>query len=120
MVMRKAFLAYMVAFCVLGGSRCMHKTGRRAADHDQSVRPGGPNDVPARLFASDGRNSRSSVIVENVGRRRRHRTAPDRSRRPSLRLFPARTVHAGAEPDDLYKEAGLRFDPRISSASAVP
>jgi len=69
MVMRKAFLAYMAAFCVLGGSPVHAQNWpSRALTMINPFAPGGPNDVPARLFAQRmGEILGQSVIVENVG-----------------------------------------------------
>ena len=67
--MRKAFLAYMAAFCVLGGSPVHAQNWpARALTMINPFAPGGPNDVPARLFAQRmGEILGQSVIVENVG-----------------------------------------------------
>ena len=67
--MRKAFLAYMAAFCVLGGSPVHAQNWpSRALTMINPFAPGGPNDVPARLFAQRmGEILGQSVIVENVG-----------------------------------------------------
>jgi len=69
MLMRKAFLAYMAAFCVLGGSPVHAQNWpARALTMINPFAPGGPNDVPARLFAQRmGEILGQSVIVENVG-----------------------------------------------------
>jgi tripartite-type tricarboxylate transporter receptor subunit TctC len=69
MVMRKAFLAYMAAFSVLGGSSVHAQNWpSRALTMINPFAPGGPNDVPARLFAQRmGEILGQSVIVENVG-----------------------------------------------------
>jgi len=69
MVMRRAFLAYMAAFCVLGGSPVHAQNWpSRALTMINPFAPGGPNDVPARLFAQRmGEILGQSVIVENVG-----------------------------------------------------
>jgi len=69
MVMRRAFLAYMAAFCVLGGSPVHAQNWpARALTMINPFAPGGPNDVPARLFAQRmGEILGQSVIVENVG-----------------------------------------------------
>jgi len=68
-VMRKAFLAYMAAFYVLGGSPVHAQDWpTRALTMINPFAPGGPNDVPARLFAQRmGEILGQSVIVENVG-----------------------------------------------------
>ena len=67
--MRRAFLAYMAAFCVLGGSPVHAQNWpSRALTMINPFAPGGPNDVPARLFAQRmGEILGQSVIVENVG-----------------------------------------------------
>jgi len=67
--MRRAFLAYMAAFCVLGGSPVHAQNWpARALTMINPFAPGGPNDVPARLFAQRmGEILGQSVIVENVG-----------------------------------------------------
>jgi tripartite-type tricarboxylate transporter receptor subunit TctC len=69
MAMRKAFLAYMAALCVLGGSPAQAQDWpTRALTMINPFAPGGPNDVPARLFAQRmGEILGQSVIVENVG-----------------------------------------------------
>jgi len=69
MVMRRAFLAYMAAFCMLGGSPVHAQNWpARALTMINPFAPGGPNDVPARLFAQRmGEILGQSVIVENVG-----------------------------------------------------
>jgi tripartite-type tricarboxylate transporter receptor subunit TctC len=69
MVMRKAFLAYIAALCVLGGSPAQAQDWpTRALTMINPFAPGGPNDVPARLFAQRiGEILGQSVIVENVG-----------------------------------------------------
>jgi len=67
--MRKAFLAYIAALCVLGGSPAQAQDWpTRALTMINPFAPGGPNDVPARLFAQRmGEILGQSVIVENVG-----------------------------------------------------
>ncbi len=67
--MRKALLGYMAAFCMLGGSPVHAQNWpARALTMINPFAPGGPNDVPARLFAQRmGEILGQSVIVENVG-----------------------------------------------------
>jgi tripartite-type tricarboxylate transporter receptor subunit TctC len=67
--MQKMLLAGMVAFCVLGGSPAHAQAWpTRALTMINPFAPGGPNDVPARLFAQRmGEILGQSVIVENVG-----------------------------------------------------
>jgi tripartite-type tricarboxylate transporter receptor subunit TctC len=69
MAMRKTLLAYMAALCVLGGSPAQAQDWpTRALTMINPFAPGGPNDVPARLFAQRmGEILGQSVIVENVG-----------------------------------------------------
>jgi len=69
MAMRKAFLAYITAFCLLGGNPAQAQDWpTRALTMINPFAPGGPNDVPARLFAQRmGEILGQSVIVENVG-----------------------------------------------------
>jgi len=66
--MRKAFLAYMAALCLLGGNPAQAQDWpTRALTMINPFAPGGPNDVPARLFAQRmGEILGQSVIVENV------------------------------------------------------
>ena len=67
--MRKPLLGYMAAFCMLGGSPVHAQNWpARALTMINPFAPGGPNDVPARLFAQRmGEILGQSVIVENVG-----------------------------------------------------
>jgi tripartite-type tricarboxylate transporter receptor subunit TctC len=69
MAMRKVFLAYIAALCVLGGGPAQAQDWpTRALTMINPFAPGGPNDVPARLFAQRmGEILGQSVIVENVG-----------------------------------------------------
>src|SRR5258708_24310816 len=67
--MRKVLFACLTAACVFGGSPAHAQAWRtRALTMINPFAPGGPNDVPARLFAQRmGEILGQSVIVENVG-----------------------------------------------------
>ena len=67
--MRKVLFACLTAACVFGGSPAHTQAWpTRALTMVNPFAPGGPNDVPARLFAQRmGEILGQSVIVENVG-----------------------------------------------------
>jgi tripartite-type tricarboxylate transporter receptor subunit TctC len=67
--MRKLLFACLTAACVFGGSSAHAQAWpTRALTMVNPFAPGGPNDVPARLFAQRmGEILGQSVIVENVG-----------------------------------------------------
>ncbi len=67
--MRTALCAALVASCVLGANPSRAQDWpTRALTMINPFAPGGPNDVPARLFAQRmGEILGQSVIVENVG-----------------------------------------------------
>jgi tripartite-type tricarboxylate transporter receptor subunit TctC len=68
-MMRTALCAALVALCVLGANPSRAQDWpMRALTMINPFAPGGPNDVPARLFAQRmGEILGQSVIVENVG-----------------------------------------------------
>ena len=66
--MRKAFIVGLALCALAGGQASAQEWPTRALTMINPFAPGGPNDVPARLFAQRmGEILGQSVIVENVG-----------------------------------------------------
>jgi tripartite-type tricarboxylate transporter receptor subunit TctC len=105
--MRNVLFACLTAACMLGGSPAHAQAWpTRALTMVNPFAPGGPNDVPARLFAQRmGEILGQSVIVENVGgaggMNGAHRVA---KAQPDGYTFLLGTVGTQAQNQTLYKK----------------
>src|SRR5258708_27869161 len=103
--MRKVFFVCLAIVCALGGSPAHAQAWpTRALTMINPFAPGGPNDVPARLFAQRmGEILGQSVIVANVGgaggMNGAHRVA---HAQPDGYIFLLGTVGTQAQNQTLY------------------
>ena len=111
--MRSALRVALVALCVLGANPSRAQDWpTRALTMINPFAPGGPNDVPARLFAQRmGEILGQSVIVENVGGAGGMNGADRVAKaQPDGYTFLLGTVGTQAQNQTLYKKPAYDFD----------